>query len=51
MELLAFLVAVLAIAATAGVAWLYFGQHTKIELTGSGSPSAHSTLPPKPAAD
>ena len=35
MELLAFLVVVLAIPAIAGVAWLHFGQNTRVELTRS----------------
>jgi len=35
MEVLGFLVVLLAFAATAGVAWLHFGQHTRVELTRS----------------
>ncbi len=34
MQLLTFLVVLLAIAAIAGVVWLHFGQHTEVEVTG-----------------
>jgi hypothetical protein len=47
MELLGFLVVVLAIAAIAGVAWLHFGQHTRVELSRPGNTLAPSTLPPE----
>jgi hypothetical protein len=40
MELLGFLVVVLAIAATAGAVWLHLGQHTRVELSRRGNTSA-----------